>query len=46
MDINNKGVMIIYNIIFKKKIKVLPGLEPGLKESESFVITTTLQDQS
>ena len=24
--------------------KVLPGLEPGLKESESLVMTITLQD--
>ena len=30
----------------KKNIQVLPGLEPGSKDSESLVITITLQDHA
>ena len=31
--------------MINKKIKLLPGFEPGIEESKSSVLTTTLHEQ-
>ena len=38
----DEGTIFVNNM--QDKNKVLPGLEPGSKDSESLVITITLQD--